>query len=244
MESIKHVPPLICDPDDLVHTHSITSGESTINPAACSVVSAVSSQACSLLYSANIYKEFCLEVLCLYKHKVKQASSEGLEVNTTYSTWYLKSSTLSSCWCLCGFFHFFLKCKTLQNRVWIWGPLLTRKVKQMEEPWMCFDLKIHATGCKFDIINENGWHYQFNTLNYDFLYYWYNSESEKYTIRLHISLVQQGVGPLPFPFKKRNTCNLWPYCRPEMGWCYSTHLSVPLSQPSPHWPLYGQMHGT
>lgn len=84
MQSIKHVTSLICEPDDLVHTHSITSRESTINPADCSVVSAVPSQACSLLYSANMYKESCLEVLCFYKHKVEQ--SEGLEVNTTCST--------------------------------------------------------------------------------------------------------------------------------------------------------------
>ncbi len=62
MESIKHGPYIICEPDDLVHTHSITSAESTINPAACSVVSAVASLACSLLYSANMLKEAFLEV--------------------------------------------------------------------------------------------------------------------------------------------------------------------------------------
>lgn len=75
--SIKH------EPDDLVHTHSITSGESTINPAACNVVSA---RGCTLLYSANMYKDSHLEVLCFYRHRAEL--SEGLEVSATCSAPY------------------------------------------------------------------------------------------------------------------------------------------------------------
>lgn len=146
---------IICEPDDLVHTHSITGGERTINPAACSVVSAVSSQACSLLYSANMYKESSLEVLCFYKHKVKQR--EGLEVNATCSsTRCLNLSltlSLTLYWYLWGSFHFSLKHKslTLQDRVW--RSSTDMKLKLMEEPWIRLYLKVHTTECKFDIVN-------------------------------------------------------------------------------------------
>lgn len=54
MESIKHVPSLICEPEDLVHTHSISSEESTINPAACSV---------RLLYHLSLAL-CCIQQLC------------------------------------------------------------------------------------------------------------------------------------------------------------------------------------
>lgn len=110
MEGIKHAPSLICEPGELVHTHSITNGESRINPAACFIVSAVTSQACSLLYSANMYKESCVEVLCFYKHKVKQSEGEHDLLDMIPQT-----STLSLYWCLCGSFHFFLELKTLQK---------------------------------------------------------------------------------------------------------------------------------
>lgn len=65
-----------------------------------------------------------------------------------------------------------------------------------------------------------------------------NSESERRPVKVTASFIspfieiQQGVGPLTLHLKKRNICDLWPYCRLRMGWCYSTHLGVPLSQPS------------
>lgn len=82
MKSIKHVPSLIRECDDPVHTHSITSGESTINPAACSVVSAVPSQ----LFA--VFSKYVQRILS-GNFVLPQAQSqqyEGLEENTTCST--------------------------------------------------------------------------------------------------------------------------------------------------------------
>lgn len=110
MASIKHVLfyNIACEPDDLVHTHSITSGESTINPASCSMVSA---RLLSAVFSKYVQRILSRNVVLL---QAESSRIKGLEVKVTCSTLYLHPASLR----MFSFLYRISKSKYLKNPDW------------------------------------------------------------------------------------------------------------------------------
>lgn len=112
-----------------------------------SALSAVSSQARSLLYSANMYKESCLEVFVLLQAQ-SQAEWRFRGEHDLLDT-IPQSPAPSLCRCLWGSFPFFQENKspTLSNRG-------RRSSARVWLGWRNLDFRVPTTECKFDIINE------------------------------------------------------------------------------------------
>lgn len=116
--------------------------------------------------------------------------------------------------------------------------------------WLLFSCKqitrkLPSTRCKSDISSAPHWHYQCNLVNCDLLSGCTAGGVEgmqpvKVTASFISSFreIQQGGWATSTPLQKRNICDLWPYCSPEMGWCYSTHSSASCSPSHPHTGLF------
>lgn len=116
VKSIKHVPfSNIWTQWPCPHSFNHWWRESTINPAACSIVSAVSSQL-SAVFSKYVQRILSGSFVLLQAQSQAEWRFRG---EHDLLDMMPQSSTLCLDWYLCGSFHFFLESKnlTLENRV-------------------------------------------------------------------------------------------------------------------------------